>query len=256
MDIKVYWVKQFLLNPFIFISKDCIIEIENENMKKFYFLFSILVIFLIAIISLLQKTNKISAQECGIGNCSFCLTKEECLGAGCEWNIEGYCTKSTGPPPPQPSPDCVESMVPFEWGTIEAKVNGNQVTIHNTSEYAWAVHRTSDGCHPPPVNEPPSHQADETYSVKYRLDGGNWRELFKFTNWGPHTKCSRDESTCGYWCCRNTYDLSFTLSNLSAGDHSVEIKVEGAYPMRGEWSYVKDLFFTIVPECNCSEKGY
>ena len=229
-------------------------------MKKiffFLFIFLLLTISLIAISFIFLKQiniNQTLAQppECSIGNCISCHTQEDCLNAGCEWDIQGFCVEPAGPPPPPPPGpgpgECTEASAPFEWGTIIAEVSGNQVTIYNTSAYAWAVHRTIRGCPPPVYNEPPTHQPDDTDLVYRRLDGGGWVGLTQYTDWLDDITCAQ---TCTYSCCQNTYDLSFALSGLSAGNHVVDIRVRGQYPSAGDtWEYITAVVFTILPPPN------
>ena len=241
-------------------------------MKKTYpilFVFFLLLtsfVFL-NLLSILQPNQALAQRECKVGSCHNCRTQEECEDAGCEWDSELFlCSEPAGPPPPPPPPgpgegECTVTQTPFKWGTIKANVSGNQVIIENSSNYAFAVHRTIEGCPPPVVNEPPTHQPDEAVWVHYQLDGGSWHELVKGVEWDlSKPKCSGEDAECSYNCCQNTYALSFALSGLSPGNHIVNIRVSGHYPgPPGDyWEYIEGVSFNIsAPTCTdeCSPNG-
>jgi len=131
---------------------------------------------------------------------------------------------------------CDVNTVPFQWGTLSNSLNGDLVSVFDTSGYAFIVQRTISGCSEPQVGEPHDHQTDTPidvdYQVKKKWTGEiiiDWTSVSSMY-WPPDYSCAPAWNVCGLWCCQNSYDLLISdphinVSGLSYGDYWISLRV-------------------------------
>lgn len=146
--------------------------------------------------------------------------------------------------------------IPFEWGELTNFTTNTYVRFDHVPEWMFAVHRTSNGCPPPAMFEPPFRQTDEADFVEFQLYrtgnptpltdwiqlsyAGEWYEDSPFECWG--------ERDCdSVFTCQIEYDVSFDIDfsnydrgadngiadDLLYGEHWIKLRARGWYPGGG-----------------------